>query len=286
MRSLAGLAAFSPGFEPEAPAGPPPFDLATLNLSFRVQCGFGMHSFPSPAGAGAGAFLWQGSPSAGASGGNDAYLAGGPHADYLTGSPLLNGNPTLNFSTAAGTRQLNVSPADADARAGLGPIETAYPDCFAAGLFSSPAGVDTGSMWALVNIAAIAGGSGDSFDSSIFSARLAAQILAGGAGNDKIEFGRGFNHLTQVAAIVGSWVLIQVRFGGGQQYVRLNGGAWSSLAAGSQAGQILSVGISVAGSANFFGADFAASPDFFSDATFDNVYAGIQALYPGAGLPP
>ncbi len=260
---------------------PPPLDLTTLDLSFYVKAGTSLYSYTTPANGGAGVVIWQGTPSAGISGTIDAASASLNAAD-VNGAKLLDGKLTLNFSAAnAGTKQLQLAIGDAGARAGGIGSDTPIADHLAAGIMNAT----DGSSWALVWLNTISGNAGDSFDQNVLGAGLNGSILIGGASNDKAEAEMGFNHLVATPVSTGAWVFIGQRYSASVQEIRVNNGAWVTHSCGAASGHAMFIGINSGGSADMFLANAAASTTRYSDATFDNIYGGLQALYPGAALP-
>ncbi len=259
----------------------PPFDLLTLDTSFRVMAGSSLSGFPNPANGGSGVVLWQGTPSAGISGTIDAASVS-YNAGMVNGAKLLDGKLTLNFSAAVGgTKQLQLAIGDAGARAGGTGADTPIADHIAAGIMTAT----DGSSWALVWLNTISGNSGDSFDQNVLGAGLNGSILVGGASNDQAEAEQGFNHLISTPVATGAWTLLQRRQSGGVLEVRVNQGAWATRSCSSASGHAMFIGINSGGSADMFLGDAGASPTRYSDATFDDIYDGLKAVYPGASLP-
>lgn len=93
--------------------------------------------------------------------------------------------------------------------------------------------------------------------------------------------GSGVSKVT-VAAGVGSWQLLQARYNGAAIQLRINGGAWSSVAApaAALAGASMRLGLNASGSLAFKGsiAELMTSPDALSDSQLNAVraYASIR----------
>ncbi len=266
------------------PSGPPPFDLASLDLSLYLKAGSSLYSYTTPANGGAGVVIWQGTPSAGISGTIDATSASLNAAD-VDGTKTLDGKLTLNFSAAnLGTRQLALSIGDAAVRAGGVGTETQITDHIASGILTAT----DGSEFALIWLNTISGNSGDDFDQGVIGASLYGNLMVGGAGNDKGEIGMGFGAIVQTPLLgtpTGAWFLLQGRYGGSVKEVRVNKGAWATAACGAASGHIMKIGSNVSSSADMFMASAGASTTRYNDATFDDIYDGLKALYPGAALP-
>ena len=272
LANVAGLVGLSSG------SG---FDLTTLDTSARFATNGSLKSFPAPANGGNGSVYWIGTPSAGTSNAHAAWIA--TTLPVRVTGPALNGFPTLNLlASTAGGRDMRVGPETADGSSGgLLALPATYTDHLAAGLLAA----GTGSLWALINPNTAAGGGGAGFDDGVWGPHDVSciQLGTGKAEVVKAVFAGFF-----VGTIpLNAWSLLQLRYSGGSISGRINGGAWTALATAAFAGTYFGIGqADTSGvSMDAYGADFGASPTFYDDPTFDKIYSGIKALYPGAALP-
>jgi hypothetical protein len=93
-----------------------------------------------------------------------------------------------------------------------------------------------------------------------------------------------------VACSAAAWHLAQVRYNGSTLSVRVDNGAWSSIACGSMSflnPSVVSVGRAYGGAVRFPGRilEWGTAAVAMTNAQFDQVYAYMKATYPSAGLP-
>jgi hypothetical protein len=242
----------------------PPFSLAGLDTSFRLAAG---SSFVHDNGAGH--TIWTGTASAGTSGIHD-----GDHstADSFVNGPILDGAQTASTDGVVAGRRLEAVLSSNHAT----PI-----------LSSDIVTPTTGSMWALVNLTAFQGGTFDGMMGTVGSFDIMFGASSQLGPNGWYLHVGGLNWACTVPATAGVWVLVQGRYGSGVREIRTNLNTWFATATVGPAalGGQWSFGGSTSGTMNGKWADSGASKTRYDDATFNNIYAKIKALYPSAGLP-
>ncbi len=274
------------------PNGPPPFDLTTLNTSFRVKAG-DFIAYPAPAGSALGSGIWVGTPSAGVSGNFDAFR---DNVSNLYAGPTLDGKQTVDFGLLSNSqgRRLNVAAADANARLGVaGAVETAVANGIASGIYTAAAGT----MWALAYLISITPGTGESglvqgpgngsggpslmtSGSGPWPAGFAGRFIDGGH--------NGNSFIPMVAPATGVWTRLYFRWGlaAGQWDVWVGKAAKTTTVGnvGMTTGGTLALGANGYASADVYLADVGIAPVAFDDATMLNIDDGLLALYPS--VPP
>ena len=207
---------------------------------------------------------WLSSASSGTSGSHAMWHSG---TGGVTNGSLLNGLQTANFSSTAVLQ---------------GRTHDLASLVFCDGFLSASAW----SFWALVNLTSISGGSGSATDADIIGdgSGARANMLVGGAGNDKAEAQSNFSQIAQANVSTGVWTLIQARFSSTTLGVRVNGGSWSTVSSGGNIfidnTQTFVMGVT-GESASFVGdvADVGVSDTTLSDGDYDNVRSYINATY-------
>jgi len=265
------------------PIAPPPFDVSTLDLTIRLKAGSAyVKEYVSPANGGNGYWAWFGSPSAGISGTIDCCRRTHTGGENFFGD-VLDGKQTVRIIDTQGGG-LGALVSTADVRSGA---NTALPAAISDIGTSSIEGT-SGTMWALFKLVSYPGGTtmrqivGQYATISVYgTGTLRSGNYATGA------------YAESAALSTGVWVVVFLRWagtgGGATKEMRINKGGWISQSVGPtgtmNTNGPFDVGLSAWSGADAHVADVGVSLTAYATGTCDDIYDGLKALYPSAGLP-